>query len=200
MPIAITSTTVATASLIVAFTSLTISVVQAWFTLLRRGRLAMTRPTLIVFTYDILDHDILDSNVLPKIFMRTLLYTTGNRGHIIESMYLKVTRAGVSQDFTFWGYGATNQLTLGSGLRVGPDGVAYNHHFNPSKHDDGFEYLAGDYLIQVFANLAGSHAPHMLYQATVTLTNEHSQALKYPEHEIHFEWRPDAKVYHPLCL
>jgi hypothetical protein len=102
----------------------------------------MTQPALIAFLYDLPDAD-------PKVFFRALLYATGKRGHIIEGMYLRVRRGESAQNFNFWGYGETKALMIGSGLRVGEDGAAFNHHFLPPKHTP-FEFLPGEYDIEAY--------------------------------------------------
>lgn len=119
---------VSVCSLAIASLSLTLSGSVAWFTLIRRGKLRMTRPTLIVLMHDNLGA----GEVLPKIFMRSLLYTTGNRGHVVQSMYLKIQHGETTQNFSIWGHGPQSELRFGAGMKVGPDGVDHNHHFNPT--------------------------------------------------------------------
>ena len=38
-----------------------------------------------------------------------------------------------TETFSFWMYGETKELKIGSGLRVGDDGVSFSHHFLPPK-------------------------------------------------------------------
>ena len=64
-----------TISIIIATIALTISAITAWLTLFRRGRVRMTQPTVIFFGPD--------SPNSPKVFLRTLLYSTSKRGQII---------------------------------------------------------------------------------------------------------------------
>ncbi len=58
-------------SIVVSILALTISVVTAWLTLFRRGTVRMTRPTAIYFGAD----GSVDRS--PKVYLRTLLYSTG---------------------------------------------------------------------------------------------------------------------------
>jgi hypothetical protein len=48
---------------------------------------------------------------------------------IVEALYLKVRHGESTQTFNFWMYGETKELRIGSGLRVGDDGISFNHHF-----------------------------------------------------------------------
>lgn len=94
--------------IIVSCLALAVSIITAWLTLFRRGNLHMSRPVLIGFLYDLPQEE-------PKIFFRALLYATGKRGHIIESMYICVRRGESAQNFNFWMYGETQKLMIGSG-------------------------------------------------------------------------------------
>lgn len=187
----ITSTTIAICSLTVACLSFILSGLVAWFTIIWRGKLRMTRPAMIVFMHDILA----DGEILPKIFLRTLLYTTGNKGHVIEAMYLRIHRGEGLQTFNIWGHAERNDISLGSGLRVGSDGVVYNHHFNPPKHAMAFEFLPGDYRIEIYADLADSGAHVLLSRVLLTITNEQADALKNPNSRLFYEWGPESKTY-----
>src|SRR5260370_11911528 len=118
--------------------------VNVWLGFFRRGRIGMSEPALVALLYDLPIGE-------PKVFFRALLYSTGKRGQMIESMFLRVRRGEVSQTFNFWGYGEKSLLPR-SGLRVGEDGVAANHHFLPPRKDSPFRSLPGDYTIEVYAS------------------------------------------------
>jgi hypothetical protein len=68
--------------------ALIVSVIVAWQTLFCRGSLRMTKPTLIVFTHEELSTP--DRRTVPKIFLRTLLYSTAKRGWVIENMFVNL--------------------------------------------------------------------------------------------------------------
>src|SRR5437879_3251360 len=115
-------------TILLAAASFILSLYTLWVTQLHRGRLKMTRPSLVCFKREM-------PSGRPKIFLRTLLFTTASKGRVIENMYLRVHQPSGMYIFDFWGYaGESEKLTLGSGLFVGPTGVAFNHHFNP-RHD-----------------------------------------------------------------
>ena len=101
------STIIALLGVVISIISLSVSAAAFWFTWLRRGRLAMTKPTLIFFGYDA------EPRLSPKVFLRTLLYSTSARGQVIEAMYVKLCHAGSEQIFSFWGYGETKNSHTG---------------------------------------------------------------------------------------
>src|SRR5205085_1280179 len=107
----------------------------AWLTLFRRGIVKMTQPTVIFFGPDMGSE--------PKVFLRTLFYSTARRGQIVESMFVRVRRFESSQTFNIWVYG-DKSLTRGSGLYVGQEGVTCNHHFLLPKDVAQYEFLAGE--------------------------------------------------------
>ncbi len=73
-----------------------LGLVNVWLGFFRRGRLRMTEPALVALLYDLPIGE-------PKVFFRALLYSTGKRGQMIESMFLRVRRGEVSQTFNFLG-------------------------------------------------------------------------------------------------
>lgn len=150
----------------------------------------MTRPTLIVLMHDNLGA----GEVIPKIFMRSLLYTTGNRGHVVQSMYLKIQQGEATQNFSIWGHGPQTELRFGAGMKVGPDGVDHNHHFNPPKNAH-YQYSPGEYVIETFAELADSGKRIRLSRTVVIVTPEQAEMLKSPDKSLYFEWGPDAQSY-----
>jgi len=177
-------------SIVISGLALAVSVAVAWLTLFRRGNLRMTQPVLIGFLYDLPDGE-------PKVFFRTLLYTTGKRGHVIEGMYLKVTNRESSQTFDFWAYGETKALMIGSGLRVDEDGLSSNHHFLPPKERSSFQFLPGDYTIEVYARAVNRRHPVLLSRLRVSLPQEHAAALRDKSNGVLFTWSPETRQYHP---
>jgi hypothetical protein len=140
-----------TISIVVSVLALAISVATAWLTLFRRGTVRMTQPTTIYFGADA------SSSPSPKVYLRTLLYSTAKRGQIIESMFVKLRRGESIQTFNIWVYGE-GSLARGSGLYVGENGVTCNHHFLLPADGTKFEFLPGEYKVEVYASLAGGPA------------------------------------------
>lgn len=172
----------------IALMSLAISATTMYFAWLRRGKLAMTKPTLVFFGFDNVPQS------TAKIFLRTLLYSTSVKGKVVEGMYAKLRRGNVVETFSFWGHGETDKLSPGSGLFVSQSGVVANHHFVLSIHQPAFTFTADDYHVEVFARLAGKSQPAKLAQITLALDAQQAEALGRGAGVL-FELLPDTQRY-----
>ena len=123
------------ASFAISLLALAVSVTTAWLTLFRRGTIRMTQPTVVFFGPD-------GPAGSPKVFLRTLLYSTAKRGQIVENMFVKLRRRQSLQTFNIWVY-CDGPLARGSGLFVGDSGITCNHHFLLPKDGTDFKWLAG---------------------------------------------------------
>lgn len=168
--------------------SLTVSAITAWLTLFRGGTVKMTQPTVVFLGPD-------SGGDRAKIYLRTLLYATSKRGRIIEGMYAKVRSGESTQNFNVWVYGERD-LARGSGLFVGESGVTYNHHFLLPKNAT-FTFSHTEYVIEVYANLVGSHGPHLLHRLTLAMPPEHAVQMRDSMAGVFFDWGPDSDRYHP---
>jgi len=172
----------------ISVSALLISAITMWLALFHRGRLKMTKPNVVFFGYDF------TPKITPKVFLRTLLFSTAARGIVIESMYVNVSNDGRTETFSFWGYGETNNLVPGSGLFVDKTGLAANHHFVLSVDKPPFPFEEGDYKIDVFAKIVGKEKVLKLSTIDVTLTAEHAQALSGHDGVL-FELSPETQEY-----
>jgi len=132
----------------------------------------MTKPTIVFFGFDFMPKP------TPKVFLRTLLYSTSTRGQVVEGMYAKVRVNGDQQVFSFWGYGEAEKLSPGSGLYVSRNGLAANHHFNPTVDDNAYHFKPGAYEIDVVAEIVGHPKPVTLTTIKLSLSDELSAALE----------------------
>jgi hypothetical protein len=170
-------------SLAIAVLSLVVSATVAFMTL-RRGSLFMTQPVQIAFLYE--------NDTNAKIFLRTLLYTTGKRGHVIEGLYLRVKQPDSTRTFAFWAYGEREALTVAGGLKVTDEGVAYNHHFLKIA---GYSYFEeGEHQINVYARMVGKTSPRHLGTFTVVLTQSGATLLHLRRGAL-FTWNPETQEY-----
>ena len=174
-------------SAILSVVSLLVSIIVAWRTLFRRGRLCMTQPVQIAFTYE---------KEKPKIFLRTLLYTTGKRGYVIEGLYLKISQNDVVHTFGFWGYGERNELMVAGGLRINEDGIAFNHHFLQTDERSQFDFADGKYEISIYARIVNRRNPRLLSKVNLSLPATEASALRFKRIDgVLFTWEPDLSRY-----
>jgi hypothetical protein len=152
----------------------------------------MTQPTIIFFGHDLPSaHDDLP---LPKVTLRTLLFSTSKRGRIIESMHITLSRNESHQNFNIWGYG-NERLVRGSGLFVGETGVEAYHHFLTPRDGTSFNFIEGCYRIDVFANLLGDRKKTRLFSQELEVSRELAASLRRLNTGVIFDWGPDSSRY-----
>ena len=131
-----------------------------------------------------------------KIYLRTLLYSTAKRGHVLESLHVSVQRNESKQNFNIWVYGEKENLRRGSGLFVAQEGVTFDHHFLLPEDGANFRFLSGTYRLVVFAKLVGQGTPKELMTIALTISESQASQLTEPNTGIYFDWGPDQQAYH----
>jgi hypothetical protein len=185
------NSTVAPLALAVAIVSLAVSMLTAWPTLLRKGKIRMTQPTVIYFGPD---GGPKTEGPLEKVFLRTLLYSTSKRGRIIENMFVRLHRGETRQNFNIWAYG-DKSLSRGSGLFVPESGLATNHHFLLPPDGASFQFAMGSYRLEIFANEVGARSSRLLCGVNLEVSTENSKAMNQSGEGLFFDWGPDAGRY-----
>jgi hypothetical protein len=178
----------------ISILALVISAITAWLTLFRRGSVKMTQPTIIFFGPD--SSRSRSDIPLPKVYLRTLLFSTSKRGRIVESMHVTLSRNETQQNFNIWVHG-DEKLVRGSGLFVGETGVASNHHFLTPKDGSSFRFIEGHYKLDVFARLLGAKKKTLLFSQTLDVPREIAVQLEEPGVGLYFDWGPDSSRYIP---
>jgi hypothetical protein len=178
----------------VSVLALAVSSTTAWFTLFRRGTIKMSQPTVIYFGPDTpRPHD---RTALPKVFLRTLLFATSKRGRVVESMHVSLSRSETHQNFNIWVYG-DEKLVRGSGLFVGENGIAANHHFLTPTDAQSFRFTEGTYRLDVYAHLLGAKSRTLLFSQSLEITRDVARELLAPGTGLYFDWGPDSSRYIP---
>lgn len=172
--------------------ALVVSGITAWLTFFRKGRLAMTQPTTVFFGPD---GPMFDSGK-NKVYLRTLLYSTAKRGHVLESLYLSLHRNETKQNFNIWVYGDKGDLKRGSGLFVPQEGVTFDHHFLLPADGANFAFLEGSYSLSVFARQVGQRVATELLIIRLSISESQAKALSQPRTGIYFDYGPDHQSYH----
>ena len=179
-------------SLVISGLALSVSSLTAWLTLFRRGTITMTQPTVIFFGPDGRSND----EPPPKIYLRTLLFSTSRRGRVVENMYVSLSHGEARQNFNIWVYGE-ERLARGSGLFVGPAGVVANHHFLLPKDASRFHFREGQYKLRVYVRLLGNRADKLLFSQVLNVSREQASALNERGDGLYFDWGPDSSRYFP---
>ena len=179
-------------SLAISCLALGVSGVTAWLTFFRKGRLIMTQPTTVFFGPD---GPMFDRGK-NKVYLRTLLYSTAKRGHILESLYLSLHRKESKQNFNIWVYGEKGDLKRGSGLFVPQEGVTFDHHFLLPEDGANFAFLEGIYSLSVFARLVGQPSSTELLTVHLSITESQAKSISQPRTGIYFDYGPDQQSYH----
>jgi hypothetical protein len=171
-----------------------VSATTAWLTLFRRGTVRMTQPTVVFFGPDSprTPHE----ETFPKVFLRALLFATARRGRVIESMYVSLSRNETMQNFNIWVYG-DETLLRGSGLFIGENGIAANHHFLAPRDAQSFRFTEGAYRMSVYAHLLGDRTRTMLFSQSFEISRDNAALLQDSEAGIYFDWGPDSSRYLP---
>lgn len=173
--------------------ALLVSGLTAWLILLRRGSLRMTQPTVVFFGPDGGRGE--GEKRRLKVFLRTLLYSTSRRGQTVESMHVSLQRADSRQNFSIWVYGE-DRLARGSGLFVGAEGLACNHHFLLPEDGADFRLLPGEYMLRVYAKRVADCEPRELAAVVLRISESHARELQNKDAGIYFDWGPDQQAYH----
>lgn len=174
-------------SIIISAIALVISVFTLWITRYRMGVVRMTRPTTIFLGPDG------NGTVISKIFIRTLLYSTADRGQYIENMYVQLyERSGKVNNFVLWICGERDNLARGSGLFVDRKGIVANHHFliNDVQHRFG----QGKYTLEVYAITVGGTTKR-LFRQKLEITQQQAQLMRKRDAGIYYDWDPFRQNY-----
>lgn len=151
--------------------ALLISETTLWLSHLRRGKLKMTKPTVVFFGPDGGEKSI------SKVFLRFLLYSTGKRGVVLEHLYIRLHRGETQQNFNIWVYGEKD-LVRGSGLLIGQEGVATNHHFLTPSDVDDFDFAAGSYQLDVFGKVVSTDSVEHLTNLELSIDQHEAEKLR----------------------
>jgi hypothetical protein len=176
---------------LISFLALAVSATTAWLTLLRRGSLKMTRPSVIFFGRD----GPVNQRVALKVYLRAHLFSTATRPQIVEGMYLTLRRGESAQTFSIRVHGEKDKLVRGCGLSVTADGVAFDHHFLLPRDGTPYVFLPGQYTVQLRANVVGRSSPILLATSELDLSKDQADAISKGA-GVYFDWGPDSRTYH----
>lgn len=174
-------------SIIISLVALAISGLTFWLTRIKKGTVKMTRPTIIFFGPDG------GGERHNKVYIRTLLYSTAERGQYIQNMFIRLQRGESIQNFNVWVYG-DKQLSRGSGLFINKSGIACNHHFLLPKDGNNYSFLSGEYLLQVYIETV-DQSPIKIFEQKLNLTKEQEKEMQDKRAGLFYDWAPNTQNY-----
>ncbi|WP_226382993.1 MULTISPECIES: hypothetical protein [Burkholderia] len=175
-------------TLVLSGVSVVVSAYTFWLVQFNRGKLKMTRPTYVCLKRDAGPN-------WPKLFIRTCLYSTGTKGMAVENLFLHVHKDGQIYRFNLWGHTDSGRLTIGSGLFVGPTGIASDHHFNLRGAPDTLLYGMGTYKVEIFAAVAGRRGTK-ISEIEFDITGQQSAELvRIPSQQLDLYWNAEQERY-----
>ena len=111
-------------------------------------------------------------------------------------MHVRLYRGEPVQTFNIWVYGERSELARGSGLYVGKEGVAYNHHFLTPKDGSVYDF-SGKYKLEVYASILNKSVPIKMFFVDLEVSESQSAKLKGDRYGLYFDWGPESNRYHP---
>ena len=178
-------------SFAVSILALFISGLTAWLTL-RRGKVKMTRPTVVYFGPDEPTHG--RATPYPKIYFRTLLFSTTKRGRVIENIFVTLEKDGVEKNFSIWVHDSGKMLR-GSGLFVGETGIEATHQFITHDKDSDHTFDEGSYQMRVFGQMLSSKSEKLLFSETFVIASETAEEMRDNKLGVYFDWEPHSQTY-----
>jgi len=177
--------------IIISILALIISAITAWLAIMHRGTVKITRPHFFAL---LPENSPFGGQI--KLFMRVLVFSTSQRGRVIESMTVTLKCEGKSFPLNYWMYGEANKLTIGSGVFVGHEGISVNHHFVPTNALSANDFISGHYIADIYAHLLGDNSPIKLFKLEFELSeNEISTIRTSNDKAIYFTWDQELNKY-----
>lgn len=176
---------------VLSASALAVSLFTLWFTAMRRGTVRSTHPAFVAFRYDFVGAKAPQA----KIFIRMLLLSTGKRGRVVESLFLRVREGARAAEFSFWGCGDQDHLIRGSGIFVPETGLATNHHFNPADTENVFLFSAGVYSLELVAKVLGRRRLLSLWRIELEMPSGVFGSTIRRDSSVFFNWLPERRQY-----
>lgn len=174
---------IAILSLVISLLSFGVSGLTFFLTRVYKGDLKMTRPSMICFVGQ-------NGSDKPKVYIRTLLYQTSDKGQYIQNMFVKLYLEQTIYDFNIWFYDESKTVR-GSGLFVNKTGIVTNHQFLLSNNSI-WPATSGEYKLEVYAETV-DNSIKKLFVDKLTITNEDSYNINQ-EQGVWFDWIVDKYV------
>jgi hypothetical protein len=187
--------TTTTIPIVLSVLAIAIAATSAWLTWFHRGSVRMTVPSMVVFGYDGRGDP---SGLDPKVMVTTLLFSTGARGHAIETLFLRLRHRGSAHVFPVWSFAATNgTLGRGGGIFVGMTGVTGWHHFVASGDARSFRFKSGTYELDVLARADTWRQPIKLWTSNLVIPETSTPTRHDGTEQVWFDRDPESGDFVP---
>ena len=170
-------------SIAILISGITLYYVNFW-----GGKLYMVKPSQVWFGFS------KPGKKGAAIFIKSLLYTSGLQGRVIESMYVTLNKGETKQSFNIWNIGQKANMYRPGGLRVNKGGYLGDHVFLLPKNSQEFQFSDGKYLLEIFARIAGDTAPKKLQSIKLIVPTDLSNKAS-DKRGIYFDLHSDATDY-----
>jgi hypothetical protein len=114
---------------------------------------------------------------------------------VLEHLYVTLRHGETRQAFNIWVYG-DRELSRGSGLFIGENGISENHHFLLPKDGTGFEFRPGDYRLEIHARRVGDSQSSILAEAEFSVPETAAEHIRQGRGGVFFDWGPESARYH----
>ena len=130
----------------------------------------------------------------PKIMVRCFVFTSGERGQVIETLFARLYSKTVNELFPIWGVNADDKLVRGGGLWVGKTGVTAWHHFVAPTN---FKFEPDTYTLDVFARVHGVRHPKKLWSTVLSFPPKCAMKRHDGSEQVWFNQNPETGQLQP---
>lgn len=152
------------------------------------GKITMVKPSQIWFGFS------KPNQKGAAVFIKTLLYTSGLQGRVVESMYVTLSKGETKQSFNIWNIGQGSNMYRPGGLRVSKSGYLGDHVFLLPKNSQEFQFTDGKYTLEIYAHVAGDNSPLKLQTVKLDIPPSLSNKANN-KRGIYFDLHSDAAEY-----
>lgn len=181
------------ASEIMSALALIVSVGVVYKTYLEVGSVRMAPPSMLILSFDRAGG--LFTRFDPKVAVRCILVSTGERGRIIEALYMKLRYGDDEHLLPIWGVAQDGPLVTGGGLFVPRSGVVAWHHFVATGASSTLRWRAGPYRFEILARLTGRSRTTLLWAADLQVPESEQVAKADGSQQVWFTRDPATGTY-----
>jgi hypothetical protein len=167
--------------------ALLVSFLTFYYVRVDKGMVRMTQPSLIYLQST-------DSNIqMATVVFAALIYSTADRGHYVEDIFVRLERDESSQNFSGCKYEDHGALRE-PGFYVDRNGLAGRYHFWAPGYDGPYSILPGEYTLHVVVKCVGEDEME-IGEERLSLSKDLCQAMKERKTGVCFTWSAGGQKY-----